>query len=74
MYVAGAWVESESGARIDATSPATGEAIGSVPEGTREDAQRAIAAAMSTVRFRRMCGQSPHVLTTAPQAAPQLSW
>ena len=45
MYLGGAWVESESGARMDATSPATGETIGSVPEGTREDAQRAIAAA-----------------------------
>jgi succinate-semialdehyde dehydrogenase/glutarate-semialdehyde dehydrogenase len=50
MYVAGAWVESESGARIDATSPATGEAIGSVPEGTRDDAQRAIAAANAAAR------------------------
>jgi acyl-CoA reductase-like NAD-dependent aldehyde dehydrogenase len=45
MYIAGEWVESESGARMDATSPATGERIGSVPEGTREDAGRAIAAA-----------------------------
>jgi acyl-CoA reductase-like NAD-dependent aldehyde dehydrogenase len=50
MYVAGAWVESESGARIDATSPVTGEAIGSVPEGTRDDAQRAIAAANAAAR------------------------
>ena len=50
MYVAGAWVESESGARIDATSPATGEAIGSVPEATRDDAQRAIAAANAAAR------------------------
>ncbi len=45
MYVAGSWIESESGARMDTTSPATGETIGSVPEGTREDARRAIAAA-----------------------------
>jgi acyl-CoA reductase-like NAD-dependent aldehyde dehydrogenase len=45
MYVAGAWTESESGARTEATSPATGQAIGSVPKGTREDARRAIAAA-----------------------------
>jgi succinate-semialdehyde dehydrogenase/glutarate-semialdehyde dehydrogenase len=50
MYVAGSWVESESGARTEATSPATGEAIGSVPEGTREDAQRAIAAANAAAR------------------------
>ena len=45
MVVAGKWVESESGERLEATSPATGEAIGSVPAGTREDARRAIAAA-----------------------------
>ena len=50
MYVGGAWVESESGARMEATSPATGETIGSVPEGTREDAQRAIAAANAATR------------------------
>ena len=50
MYVAGEWVESESGARTEATSPATGEAIGTVPEGTREDAQRAIAAANAAAR------------------------
>jgi acyl-CoA reductase-like NAD-dependent aldehyde dehydrogenase len=50
MYVAGAWVESASHARIEATSPATGEAIGSVPEGTRVDARRAIAAANAAAR------------------------
>ena len=45
MLIGGAWVESESGARFDAESPATGEKIGTVPEGTREDARRAIGAA-----------------------------
>ena len=50
MHVAGAWAESESGARIEATSPATGEAIGTVPEGTRDDARRAIAAANAAAR------------------------
>jgi acyl-CoA reductase-like NAD-dependent aldehyde dehydrogenase len=45
MYVGGAWVESESGARVEATSPSTGDVIGTVPEGTRADAERAIAAA-----------------------------
>ena len=33
MVIGGAWAESESGARLEATSPATGEAIGTVPEG-----------------------------------------
>jgi acyl-CoA reductase-like NAD-dependent aldehyde dehydrogenase len=45
MVVGGVWADSESGARSDATSPATGERIGTVPEGTREDAKRAIGAA-----------------------------
>jgi acyl-CoA reductase-like NAD-dependent aldehyde dehydrogenase len=45
MYVAGEWSPGGSGAHIEATSPATGEAIGTVPEGTREDVRRAIAAA-----------------------------
>lgn len=45
MYVGGAWVDSESGARSEVTNPATGEIIGSVPAGTREDARRAVAAA-----------------------------
>lgn len=45
MYIGGRWVESEAGARFEARSPATGEVIASLPEGTREDARRAIAAA-----------------------------
>ena len=50
MVVGGAWTESESGARFEATSPATGESLGTLPEGTREDARRAIAAANAARR------------------------
>jgi acyl-CoA reductase-like NAD-dependent aldehyde dehydrogenase len=50
MYVAGEWIESDSGARIEATSPATGETIGTVPEGTRDDTRRAIAGANAAAR------------------------
>src|SRR5919108_15019 len=50
FVVGGAWAESESGARLEATSPATGESLGTVPEGTRGDAQRAIAAANAAAR------------------------
>jgi acyl-CoA reductase-like NAD-dependent aldehyde dehydrogenase len=50
MYIGGAWVASESGGRAEATSPATGETIGSVPKATRADAQRAIAAANAAWR------------------------
>ena len=45
MYVAGKWTTSESEARMEATSPATGELIGTVREGTHADVERAIAAA-----------------------------
>ena len=45
MYIGGEWVESESGGRMDVVNPATGLAVGAVPEGTRDDARRAIAAA-----------------------------
>ena len=50
MFVGGAWTESESGAATEATSPATGETIGTIPEGTQEDARRAIAAANAAWR------------------------
>lgn len=45
MYVAGEWTASESASRMEATSPATGEVIGTVPEGTRENVRRSVAAA-----------------------------
>jgi len=50
MVIGGAWTESESGGRLEATSPATGESLGTVPKGTREDARRAIAAANAARR------------------------
>jgi succinate-semialdehyde dehydrogenase/glutarate-semialdehyde dehydrogenase len=45
MFVAGAWMPAASGETFTAESPATGEPIGEVPLGDREDARRAIAAA-----------------------------
>src|SRR5438105_12035051 len=45
MFVGGAWTGAASGETFTAESPATGEAIGEVPQGGREDAQRAIDAA-----------------------------
>jgi acyl-CoA reductase-like NAD-dependent aldehyde dehydrogenase len=50
MVVGGSWSDSESGARFEATSPATGESLGTLPEGTREDARRAITAANAARR------------------------
>ena len=45
MFIAGAWEDALSGDVADATSPATGEQLGPVAQGDREDARRAIAAA-----------------------------
>jgi acyl-CoA reductase-like NAD-dependent aldehyde dehydrogenase len=45
MFVDGAWVDAASGETFTSVSPATGEEIGEVPRGDREDARRAIAAA-----------------------------
>jgi succinate-semialdehyde dehydrogenase/glutarate-semialdehyde dehydrogenase len=45
MFIDGEWREALGGATADATSPATGESLGPVAEGGREDAQRAIDAA-----------------------------
>jgi acyl-CoA reductase-like NAD-dependent aldehyde dehydrogenase len=45
MFMAGRWQPSASGETFEATSPATGEAIASIPQGDRDDARRAIAAA-----------------------------
>jgi len=45
MLIDGAWCDAADGATIEATSPATGESLGLVAWGGREDARRAIAAA-----------------------------
>ena len=45
MFIAGEWATAESGETFEAESPATGETIGTVQQGGREDAQRAIDAA-----------------------------
>jgi len=50
MWIGGEWVDAASGAASEATSPATGEVIATVPEGDREDARRAIAAANEAQR------------------------
>ncbi|HEX2102594.1 MAG TPA: aldehyde dehydrogenase family protein [Solirubrobacteraceae bacterium] len=45
MFIAGAWEDALSGEVADATSPATGQGLGAVAQGDREDARRAVAAA-----------------------------
>ncbi|MGH2363015.1 MAG: aldehyde dehydrogenase family protein, partial [bacterium] len=71
MYIGGRWVESTGAKRFEARSPATGRTIGTLPEGTREDAQRAIDAAqkgkailakMSTWDRSKLCARVADVL------------
>ncbi len=45
MYINGEWLDAVSGQTFEVTNPATGEVIGSVPDGGAEDAEAAIAAA-----------------------------
>jgi acyl-CoA reductase-like NAD-dependent aldehyde dehydrogenase len=45
MFVDGRWTPAQSGATFTADSPATGEPIAEVPEGSRDDARLAIASA-----------------------------
>jgi acyl-CoA reductase-like NAD-dependent aldehyde dehydrogenase len=45
VFIAGNWAVAESGETFEAESPVTGERIGVVQKGGREDARRAIAAA-----------------------------
>jgi len=42
MFVAGEWVDAQGKETFDVKNPATGEIVGSVPKGSREDAKRAI--------------------------------
>ncbi|HEX6398856.1 MAG TPA: gamma-aminobutyraldehyde dehydrogenase [Actinomycetota bacterium] len=48
MFIGGEWTDSASGETRDITSPATGEVLASVQEGSAEDVDRAVAAARKT--------------------------
>ena len=52
MFIGGDWQPSATGETFEATSPANGAVIGSVPQGDRDDARRAIEAARD--RGRRL--------------------
>jgi succinate-semialdehyde dehydrogenase/glutarate-semialdehyde dehydrogenase len=45
LLIGGRWVGAESEERFDVTNPATGEVVGTVPDGSRADVQAAIDAA-----------------------------
>ncbi|CAG9464372.1 unnamed protein product [Pedinophyceae sp. YPF-701] len=50
LWIDGRWQRPAAGGRIDVVSPATEEVIGSIPAGTAEDVDRAVAAARSAFR------------------------
>jgi acyl-CoA reductase-like NAD-dependent aldehyde dehydrogenase len=45
LYIGGSWADPATGERLDIHSPATGEAVGSAPQATAADADRALRAA-----------------------------
>ena len=45
LLIGGRWVEAESDEHFDVTNPATGEVVGTVPDGSAADVQAAIDAA-----------------------------
>lgn len=45
MFINGEWVDAASGQTFDVTNPATGDTLGTMPDGSAEDAIRAIDAA-----------------------------
>jgi aldehyde dehydrogenase (NAD+) len=45
LYIGGEWVEPDGSGMIDVINPTTEESIGRIPEGTAEDADRAVRAA-----------------------------
>ena len=49
LLIGGKWVDAGGGKRFDVTNPATGEVVGSVPNGSASDVQAAIAAAAAAL-------------------------
>ncbi|HVD57492.1 MAG TPA: aldehyde dehydrogenase family protein, partial [Thermoleophilaceae bacterium] len=58
LFIDGGWVEPAGSGTIDVVNPATEEVIGIIPEGTPEDADRAVRAASAA--FASWSGVDPH--------------
>ena len=50
LLIGGSWIDATGGARFDVTDPATGNKVGSMPNGTEADVQAAIDAAARSPR------------------------
>ncbi len=57
MFIDGQWVEASGGGWIDVRSPATGELVGRVPNGTAADVDRAVVAARAAFKDARWQGK-----------------
>jgi len=66
MYIAGRWVEAESGGTYTVLNPATEEVIARVPKGTKDDAEAAVQAA------RKAFDEGPWGKTTAYERSQYL--
>ncbi len=58
MFINGAWKKAASGKTFDVFDPATGEVVGQVPDGGKEDAAAAVQAA--EVAFKTWASQTPY--------------
>ncbi|EHB58823.1 Aldehyde Dehydrogenase [Mycolicibacterium rhodesiae JS60] len=67
LYIDGAWVASSGNGTITVTSPVTEEPLGTVPDGTAEDMDRAVAAA------RRAFDEGPWRRLSVDERADKLS-
>lgn len=59
MLIGGKWVESASGKTFPTYNPATGEVLAQVPEGDKEDIDRAVAAARQAFEGGPWCKLTP---------------
>lgn len=66
LFIAGAWAEPATGARIDIISPSTEEIVGSVAEASQADVDRAVAAA------RHAFDHGPWPRMSGPERATKL--
>ena len=49
LLIGGSWIDATGGARFDVTDPATGNKVGSMPNGTEADVKAAIDAAAAAL-------------------------
>ena len=58
LYIGGRWVPPARGGRLPCVCPITEQVIGSIPAGTAEDVEAAVAAAQAAVAARSWSGKS----------------